>query len=200
MDSRPLRGTRVIRRLLLILSLLPASSLVGAHGGGLDAAGCHTDSRTGQRHCHNQSSAPAPTAGDVVAGTASVIDGDTLEMHGIKIRFHGADAFESDQLCQRGGRAWRCGQVAANQLAAAINRRPVRCAILDTDYYGRPVGVCTVAGVDLNRWLVRHGLALAYRQYSNDYVGAEQRARAEGRGAWAGEFMPPWKWRRARRR
>ncbi len=37
-----------------------------------------------------------------VAGTASVIDGDTLEIHGQRIRFHGIDAPESRQLCRSG--------------------------------------------------------------------------------------------------
>ena len=42
-----------------------------------------------------------------VAGTASVIDGDTIEVHGQRIRLHGIDAPESRQLCRLNGR--RCG-------------------------------------------------------------------------------------------
>ncbi len=33
-----------------------------------------------------------------VAGTASVIDGDTIEVHGQRIRLHGIDAPERRQL------------------------------------------------------------------------------------------------------
>ncbi len=36
-----------------------------------------------------------------LAGTASVIDGDTIEVHGQRIRLHGIDAPESRQLCRR---------------------------------------------------------------------------------------------------
>ncbi len=49
-----------------------------------------------------------------MAGTASVIDGDTLEIHGQRIRFHGIDAPESRQLCRLDGKPWQCGKDAAN--------------------------------------------------------------------------------------
>jgi hypothetical protein len=38
---------------------LPAPAL--AHGGGLAADGCHTDRKTGQRHCHRGPNAGATT-------------------------------------------------------------------------------------------------------------------------------------------
>jgi hypothetical protein len=40
------------------------------------------------------------------------------------------------------------------------------------------------------------GLALAYRQFGDDYVDEEAQARAARRGVWAGTFTPPWDWRR----
>ena len=49
-----------------------------------------------------------------VTGTASVIDGDTIEVHGQRIRLHGIDAPESRQLCRLDGKSWQCGEVAAN--------------------------------------------------------------------------------------
>lgn len=43
---------------------------------------------------------PFPALADI-AGVASVIDGDTLEIHGHRIRLHGIDAPESAQRCRR---------------------------------------------------------------------------------------------------
>jgi endonuclease YncB( thermonuclease family) len=63
-----------------------------------------------------------------VTGTASVIDGDTLEIHGQRIRLHGIDAPESGQTCEdAAGRHYRCGQKAALALSDKIGRSPVEC-------------------------------------------------------------------------
>ncbi len=134
-----------------------------------------------------------------MTGQASVIDGDTIELHGQRIRLRGIDAPESGQLCYIGGKRWRCGKDAANVLADLIDRRPVACQERDRDRYGRVVAVCRVAGQDLGAWLVGNGLALAYRRYSTAYVRQEAEARSARRGLWAGAFMKPWRWRRAAR-
>ena len=141
------------------------------------------------------SGAPARAGGEI-AGVASVIDGDTIEIHGRRIRLHGIDAPESRQTClDANGAAWRCGQQAALALQDLIGRRTVTCDERDVDRYGRVIGRCLVGDLDINEWLVAQGLALAYRHYSMDYVPAEIEARAAGRGMWAGTFEPPWQWR-----
>lgn len=129
------------------------------------------------------------------AGIPSVIDGDTLDLHGQRIRLWGIDAPESRQLCRRGGQPWRCGQSAALALADRIARRPVLCEVRDTDRWGRLVAVCRQGDDDLSEWMVRGGLALAFRRYATDYVDAEEDARAKRRGLWSGAFAPPWAWR-----
>ncbi len=134
-----------------------------------------------------------------VAGTAAVIDGDTIEVHGQRIRLHGIDAPESLQVCRRDGKPWQCGKDAANALADKIARRPVTCEDLGRDRYKRIIGRCAVAGEDMGEWMVSQGLALAYRRYSLDYVDEEATARTARRGIWAGEFVKPWEWPRGKR-
>ena len=124
------------------------------------------------------------TTGDDLQGVASVIDGDTIEIHGTRIRLNGIDAPESGQLCQDArGTAWRCGQQAALALSDRIGRRQVvSCQQTDTDRYGRVVADCFVGRENLNRWMVREGWAVAYRQYSTAYIPAEDHARIGQRG------------------
>jgi endonuclease YncB( thermonuclease family) len=138
-------------------------------------------------------------AGETIVGTASVIDGDTIEIHGQRIRLHGIDTPESSQLCERDGKPYRCGQVAALALSDRIGRRPVSCEQRDMDRYGRIVAVCSQSGEDLNGWLVRQGYGVAYRKYSLDYVPQEEAAHSERLGMWSGRFVMPWLWRRGER-
>jgi endonuclease YncB( thermonuclease family) len=42
----------------------------------------------------------SPAFAETITGQASVIDGDTLEIHGRRIRLSGIDASESSQLCR----------------------------------------------------------------------------------------------------
>lgn len=83
-------------------------------------------------------------------GQASVIDGDTLAIHGTRIRLFGIDAPEDGQLClDAQSRPYRCGQRAANALADYLVSKPVTCAAKNTDQYGRIVAICTVSNGDL---------------------------------------------------
>ncbi|TWO67771.1 YHYH domain-containing protein [Caenimonas sedimenti] len=45
---------------ILTACLALAAAAVHAHGGGLDAQGCHTNRKTGDYHCHRGGSAAAP--------------------------------------------------------------------------------------------------------------------------------------------
>jgi endonuclease YncB( thermonuclease family) len=96
---------------------------------------------------------------DDFAGRASVVDGDTLEIHGMRIRLWGVDAPESSQLCRgEDSLQYRCGAQAANDLDTFSARRPINCLPLNLDPYGRTVPTCSVGGTDLGEWLVRNGL------------------------------------------
>ena len=134
-----------------------------------------------------------------ISGAAVVIDGDSLEIGDTSIRLFGVDAFEGRQTCTRNGRAWACGEAARERLTELIGSRRLDCTERDIDTYGRTVARCMVGSIDLAAELARSGLALAYRRYSTDYVDEEEDAEAAGRGAWTGEFVAPWDWRRGDR-
>ena len=104
---------------------------------------------------------------DNLTGQASIIDGDTLEIHGTRIRLWGIDAPESNQLC-RGDDSiqYRCGAKAANDLDSFLKKRPIDCVSVSLDQYRRTFAVCSIDGVDLADWLVRNGLALDWPHYS----------------------------------
>jgi endonuclease YncB( thermonuclease family) len=134
-----------------------------------------------------------------VSGRARIIDGDTLEIAAQRIRLHGIDAPEMRQSCRKGSDSWPCGAEATKALRSMIQDAEVTCQERDRDRYGRIVAVCFARGEDLNAAMVRRGWALAYRRYSVDYVDVETSARAARAGLWAGEFVPPWDWRRGKR-
>lgn len=132
------------------------------------------------------------TASAEIIGRASVIDGDTIEIRGERIRLFGIDAPESRQTCYKSDMdPWRCGTEAANVLDRYLINQTVRCVQLDTDQYQRVVAKCYRGDVDLGAWLVRQGLAVAFRRYSDDYVQHEAFAKAKKRGMWAGFFDLP---------
>jgi endonuclease YncB( thermonuclease family) len=144
--------------------------------------------------------ASGAVAQERITGVASVIDGDTIEIHGQRIRLFGIDAPEGGQLCVRpNGERWRCAQQSSLALADRIGRATVRCEPRDIDRYRRVVAVCFKGAKDLNRWMVANGWAVAYRRYSVDYVADEDTARRKRINMWSGDFEMPWDWRAQRR-
>ena len=222
------RGVHLFRRcvkLVLVLTATPAF----AHPGRTAADGCHY-CRTncdkwgevaGERHCHEerqpvrmrqngQPPARHPQAAEdgsreipveILGSVPRIVDADTLEVAGQKVRLQGIDAPESAQSCrQAGDHRYQCGEHATQALRTRIGPDAVTCTIEGRDRYMRALGVCYAAdGTDLNGWLVRQGHALAYRRYSTQYVPQEDQAKAAQAGLWVGAFVPPWDWRRGQR-
>ncbi len=49
-----------VLRLLVALGLVAFAASAGAHGGGLNAEGCHNNRKTGDYHCHRPQRAAQP--------------------------------------------------------------------------------------------------------------------------------------------
>lgn len=134
-------------------------------------AGCTQEAATAQ---------PGASTGDIV-GIASVIDGDTIEIHGTRIRLSGFDTPE---------RGARCGDVnvyqrAANELDTFIGGRTVTCATSGSDNHERAVATCSVGGTDLGEHIVSEGWGRDWPRYSRGaYADEEASARIASRGLW----------------
>ena len=128
-----------------------------------------------------------------------IIDGDTIHINKIKYRLHGIDAPEIKQLCKIKEKKYKCGIKSKEFLVSLIGSKSVKCNHKDKDRYKRIVAECFVGQTNLNKELVRNGWALAYRDYSKDYVIDEEYAQENNMGMWKGTFIHPKKWRKQNR-
>ena len=111
-----------------------------------------------------------PTGQLLISGNVRVSDGDTITINRVRVRLRGIDAAENGQQCNaKGGGTWDCAQAATKKLASLIQQgKEVRCELVDVDTKSnRPVARCFLGGVDIQRELVRDGLAWAYREFES---------------------------------
>lgn len=141
---------------------------------------------------------PIP-AFDLRGRVVRVADGDTVSVLDTsntqhKVRLYGIDTPERDQPH---------GTSAKNALARLVQDRQVGVVIVETDEYGRRVGTLYLDEANINEVMVAEGHAWWYRHYAPHehlLALAEQRARKQRLGLWAGpQPVPPWDWRRGRR-
>ncbi len=84
-----------------------------------------------------------PARSDVI-GQARVIDGDTIQISGERVRLQGIDAPETRQSCTLSGVGWPCGQNAARMLTSVTDGQVVTCKGNRRDRYGRLIAVCYI--------------------------------------------------------
>lgn len=141
----------------------------------------------------------APKRADEIVGRATVVDGDTIRIGRDRIRLHGIDAPEKDQICKENGQSYRCGQRAKQALFNMVHNDIVRCQPKGRDRYKRIIAVCWSGETNLNSSMVSEGWALAYRKFSSDFLLQEVVASSLNHGIWKGDFVPPWDWRSGKR-
>ena len=123
-----------------------------------------------------------------ITGPAHVIDGDTLDMAGTRVRLWGIDAPETRQTCEgRDGQTYECGRDSKAVMVELTRDRTVTCAPRDNDRYGRVVAVCRTEAGDINAAIVRRGWAVDWPRYSNGAYSREQDAARPPHV----EFRPP---------
>ena len=141
---------------------------------------------------------PVPVSAEIT-GKPRVIDGNTIEIAGQRIRLHGIDAPESAQTCVAGNQRWSCGRNATLALSGMIGTNWVTCRERGRDRCCGIVAVCHLAGArgpDVGAMMVAAGWALADRRVATDYVNEETGARRGRNGVWRGDFIRPRDWRR----
>jgi endonuclease YncB( thermonuclease family) len=153
-------------------------------------------------------SLPSCATPRTVEGTVTrVSDGDTLilvtgEGTKLKVRLYGIDAPEIRHERVPGQ---PYGREARDALTELTLDRKVTLEIVDIDTHKRMVGIVRISGVDINREMVRSGLAWAYRRYlsapyASVYIAAEKEARGRRLGLWKqANPDPPWEFKRRNR-
>jgi endonuclease YncB( thermonuclease family) len=205
------RRTSILPGTLLAL-LFACPPATWAHPGSVDAKGCHKQTETKTRHCHDERRRAAevrkfnaehpPRPGDegVFFGPLiSVTDGDTLraKVQGVVMDFRLAQIDAPEQRQPYGAEA-------REALLRLVRGQQLVLVPIDTDRYGRIVVDLWVGDRYLNRELVRCGCAWFYAEFSQDAAlfEIEREARAAKRGLWAlpaAKRMEPWLWRREQR-
>ena len=146
--------------------------------------------------------------GTEIYGVPKIIDGDTVHINTKKIRLEGIDAPEIKQQCKKPllkisviigfecNKNYSCGGRAKKKLIDKINSSKIRCISSSKDRYKRFLATCYKDKINLNKWMVRNGNAVAYKRYSKDYVRDEEYAKENKLGVWEGYFIMPEKWRK----
>lgn len=113
-----------------------------------------------------------------IAGTLErVIDGDTFESFGHRIRLWGVDAPE------RGTKHYLASKL---YLETVLGEVSFSCYYKDTDRYQRYVMQCFSGKEDVGSLMVRMGMAKDYEQYSKgEYAEDESFARQHKYGLWS---------------
>ena len=143
-----------------------------------------------------------------IYGNPKIIDGDTVHINSKKIRLEGIDAPEMRQQCQKVfleisaivgfnlKKNYFCGVISKEKLIDKINKSQINCVSSGRDRYKRYLATCYKDKINLNKWMVRNGLAVAYKRYSKDYLRDEIYAKENKLGLWKGSFIRPEKWRK----
>lgn len=143
-----------------------------------------------------------------IFGFPNIVDGDTIRIDNYKIRLEGIDAPEMKQRCKKEKfkissiigltfyEDYNCGAVSKENLVEKIGSSKIKCISISQDRYKRYLATCFRDKINLNKWMVRNGHALAYKRYSKKYVLDEEFAKENKLGLWQGKFINPEKWRK----
>lgn len=130
----------------------------------------------------------------LIGKVVSIADGDTFTMlvnnERIRIRLHGIDCPEKGQ---------DFSNVAKDLLSNYVFGKTVTVKEMDTDRYGRTIGMVVIDSVNVNQKLLEAGLAWHYTQYDKNPAWAklEREAKNKKLGLWSlPNPIAPWDYRK----
>ena len=186
--------------LFFLISIFIFLSSANSHSGRTNSEGCHKKTSNNTYHCHNKKSNYKNNSS---IQKFKVIDGDTVSINNISIRFSGIDAPESyyrgkTQKCVKENTIVECGRLSKEYLIKIIGNKKVKCKIeKKPDQYNRKLGECFVNNKSLSSLMVRGGYAFDYPKYSkNKYSKDQEFAKSNKLGLWDMEFEFPWIFRK----
>ncbi len=147
--------------------------------------------------------ASTASAAEIVAAPkqVGVVDGDTIQIDGRVLNLVRIDAPEIGQLCKSGGHLWACGMDSgrALQKLLAMQLDQVVCHVSDKNGGAMETASCSVGGRDLSEAMVANGMATDAGDDPGALKTVQAQAKSAGLGIWAGEFVPPARWRQGER-
>ena len=114
-------------------------------------------------------SAQALERGAVIEGPARVVDGDTIDVAGVRVRLHGVAAPE---------RSEPGGAEATAALRQIIAGQVVRCSVTGEQTHGREVGTCWIGAQDIGAAIIAAGRARDCPRFSAGRYAAIERPQA----------------------
>jgi endonuclease YncB( thermonuclease family) len=132
----------------------------------------------------------------IVAGTAVVVDGRTLDIGSERILLWGIDAPEKGAWCYRNDQRWTIAGESAEALRRCLKGKPIKCRVQRVErrwIKKQYVAECwTHDGHDIGHCMVRGGWATEYTCYTeNHYRDVETDAKSRRAGLWQCDNGPP---------
>lgn len=139
--------------------------------------------------------------GEPMTGSASAIDGDSLELIGADgerfvIHLFSLSAPDLFQDCRDGDGLWSCGREAHRFLDGLLAGRTLACTPCGRAPDGGLEALCRDGDLDIAAEVLRAGFATTHAYFSNALHAAQVEARGQGRGLWRGDWVRPDAWRR----
>ena len=132
---------------------------------------------------------------EIIKGKARAVNSDYIKIDKQTIILFGVEAMERPQKCYINNELWPCWEAGVRKLEEIVDLGETICFIKGKAKMNRVFAICKTENIELNKELVRSGLALARIKQTDLYLEDEKYAKENNNGIWRGKFVEPWVWR-----